>query len=65
MRKPFCQNIKCDLSSYTADERVLEIEIDHGYAGRQRSKRHLYKNKNGDRIFLCDSCHEAVQLITS
>jgi len=58
-----CDNPKCayHIRINAKDAIAPHIYVTEG-GERTRVDRHLYRSNSGDRLFLCDVCHEAVRI---
>lgn len=61
-----CENKICTyhipLAISRSDDPYVNVFKD---GGRVRVERHLYAKRDGVKVFLCDVCHAAVEMVTA
>lgn len=61
-KEHFCSNPECVYNELIVKDDVYQVEIVQG-SGRRILYRHQYADANGNKLKMCDFCHNAVQMI--
>ena len=62
VKKPFCFNEECDFNGSLVKDNIHFIDQDWDN-GIHRINRHVYVNRAGNKIYLCEICHGAIVAI--